>query len=78
MLVAHNSLLPTRNWTDNTGTFHTAARLMWVGEDSVRLLKDTGRFATVPFRRLSQEDLAYVQQHAQMLSGHPFVQLTGR
>jgi hypothetical protein len=52
-----------RVWTDNTGKFRVNARLVVVGPKHVRLLKDNGRFTTVPFSRLSQSDLAFV--HAQ-------------
>ncbi len=56
--------LPIRRWTDNTGIYHTTAQLVEVGDASVRLWKDTGRFTTVPLRRLSPADLRYVHQHA--------------
>jgi hypothetical protein len=56
--------LPMRRWTDNTGIYRTTAQLVEVGDASVRLLKDTGRFTTVPLRRLSPADLRYVQQHS--------------
>jgi hypothetical protein len=32
-----------------------------IGKTHVRLLKDTGKFTTVPYSRLSQTDLAYVR-----------------
>lgn len=50
-----------RLWTDNTGEFQVRARLVVVGKTHVRLLKDTGKFTTVPYSRLSQTDLAYVR-----------------
>ncbi len=50
-----------RVWTDNTGRFQIRARLVVVGKSHVRLLKDTGKFTTVPYSRLSQTDLAYVR-----------------
>jgi hypothetical protein len=53
-----------RLWTDNTGKWHVRARLVVVGEKTVRLLKDTGKYTTVPFERLSRNDLAFVRQHA--------------
>jgi hypothetical protein len=31
----------------------------------VRLLKETGKYTTVPFSRLSSDDRAFVRQHAQ-------------
>ena len=67
-----------RSWTDNTGTFHTGGRLVVVGDNYIRLLKENGRFATVPMRRLSPENLTYVQQNAQGLSGRPVAQIAGR
>jgi SLA1 homology domain 1, SHD1 len=53
-----------RQWTDNTGLHHVRARLVEVGSDHVRLLKETGKYTTVPFSRLSQGDLAFVRQQA--------------
>lgn len=54
---------PMRLWTDNTGKYKVMARLVEVRETSVRLLKDTGRYTTVPFERLSRDDLAFVRQN---------------
>jgi hypothetical protein len=54
-----------RLWTDNTGKWHVRARLVVVGEKTVRLLKDTGKYTTVPFERLSRTDLAFVRGHAE-------------
>ncbi len=51
-----------RKWRDNTGTFEVTGRLVVVMPDKVRLLKDNGRFTTVPMRRLSNEDRQYVEQ----------------
>lgn len=53
-----------RVWGDNTGKFQVVARLVTVGENSVRLLKETGKYTTVPFSRLSRADLAFVRQHS--------------
>jgi len=50
-----------RLWTDNTGEFQVRARLVVVGKTHVRLLKDTGKFTTVAYSRLSQTDLAFVR-----------------
>jgi hypothetical protein len=50
-----------RTWQDNTGNFAVSARLDTIFPDKVRLLKDNGKFSTVPFRRLSQADQLYVQ-----------------
>lgn len=51
-----------RTWHDNTGSFEVTGRLVVVLDDHVRLLKDNGRFTTVPVRRLSVEDRQYVDQ----------------
>ena len=51
-----------RVWVDNTGNFTTTGRLVAVFPSEVRLLKDNGRYSTVPMRRLSDGDRAYVQQ----------------
>lgn len=53
-----------RTWTDNTGKYHTRARLVSVTATHVRLLKDNNRYTTVPIERLSRGDLAYARQHA--------------
>jgi hypothetical protein len=52
-----------RVWTDNTGNYQVNARLVSVGETSVRLLKDTGKYTTVPMGRLSRIDLDFVVRH---------------
>jgi len=51
-----------RLWTDNTGKFQIRARLVVVTPTHVRLLKDTGKYTTVPHSRLSKADLAFVRQ----------------
>ncbi len=53
-----------RLWSDNTGKFQVYARLISVNDTHVRLLKDTGKYTTVSFNRLSRADLAFVRQHA--------------
>ena len=55
--------LPTefRTWVDDTGRYRIVARLVAVGDDTVRLLKENGHFASVPLARLSREDKLYVQ-----------------
>jgi hypothetical protein len=61
---------PMRNWTDNTGDFQITGRLVQIADGKVRILKDTGKYTTVPMRRLSNPDLDYVLQvAAQMRSG---------
>jgi SLA1 homology domain 1, SHD1 len=53
-----------RLWTDNTGRHQVRARLVKVFDGKVRLEKETGRFTTVPFERLSLGDLAFVRRQA--------------
>ena len=57
-----------RNWQDNTGSFATEARLVTIYPDKVKLLKANGKYASVPFRRLSPSDKLYVQWVAAKLS----------
>ena len=62
---------PMRLWTDNTGKYQVRARLVVVGNNYVRLLKDTGRYTTVRFHRLSGGDLAFVRyQVSSALAGN--------
>ena len=49
-----------RFWQDNTGNFSTSGKLILVSEDSVRLMKDTGKTCTVEIDRLSEVDRQYV------------------
>jgi hypothetical protein len=49
-----------RLWTDNTGKFSVSAQLVSFTATHVRLLKDTGKYTTVPMTRLSQSDLEFV------------------
>jgi len=58
---------PMRWWSDNTGKFRVRAKLVSVGDKTVRLLKESGRYTTVPVNRLSGEDLAFVRQQAPSL-----------
>ena len=51
-----------RLWTDNTGKHQVQARLVEVRPTHVRLLKENGKFTTVPHSRLSRNDLAFVRQ----------------
>ena len=53
-----------RLWSDDTGLYKTEARLHNIVDGSVRLRKTNGKLCTVPFARLSQADLDYVQQQA--------------
>jgi hypothetical protein len=53
-----------RTWTDNTGNYQIRGRLVVIGKTHVRILKETGKYTTVPFTRLSQADLAFVREQA--------------
>jgi hypothetical protein len=55
---------PMRLWHDDSGEFEVRAKLVLMLNGKVRLLKDTGKYTTVPLDRLSPSDLAYVRQHA--------------
>ncbi len=70
--------LPVRLWTDNTGNYQTKGRLVKVTSTYVRLLKDNGRFSTVPKHRLSEADLAYVNEVTQQLGVEYFDQVAQR
>jgi hypothetical protein len=59
--VANDHRDGMRVWIDNTGKYRVTARLISIGKSSVRLLKDTGKYTTVPFSRLSTTDLALVR-----------------
>jgi hypothetical protein len=69
---ADNVSLPVpamREWVDDTGAFRIRARLVQVLDGKVKLLKETGKTTTVPFSRLSPNDLKYVervQSHVQI------------
>lgn len=54
--------LLSRVWVDDTGTFAVRAKISSVLDGKVRLLKDTGKYTTVPMSRLSQADRDYVAQ----------------
>jgi hypothetical protein len=55
---------PMRTWRDDTGEFEVRAKMVLLLDGKVRLLKDTGKFTTVPLGRLSPADLSYVRRHA--------------
>ena len=57
-----------RVWMNDTGKYRVRARLVVVLDGKVRLQKETGRFTTVPFYRLSVGDLAFVRRHQAMSS----------
>jgi hypothetical protein len=64
-----------RNWKDNTGNYKVRAKLVVIYGDSVRLLKDSGRYTTVPFSRLSDNDRRYVAEVLAQLSSDTNTQL---
>ena len=49
-----------RQWIDNSGAYQIKARLAVVYVDKVKLLKENGKFTTVPLSRLSEADFGYV------------------
>jgi hypothetical protein len=55
-----------RVWTDVTGKHQIRGRmkLILADQQKVRILKETGKYTTVPFARLSQEDRMFVAHHA--------------
>ena len=57
-----------QTWVDNTGTYSVKARLAVIYTDRVKLLKENGKFTTVPLSRLSDRDFAYVQWVASNLA----------
>ena len=59
----------TRTWHDNTGLFQVDAKLVVIFSDSVRLLKENGKFCTLPIRRLSDSDKQFIEHVAQLLPG---------
>lgn len=62
---ADNISLPVpsmREWIDDTGSYRIRARLVQVLDGKVKLLKSNGKTTTVPFSRLSDTDLRYVEQ----------------
>ena len=57
-----------KTWVDNTGTYTVKGRLAVIYSDKVKLLKENGKFTTVPLDRLSDRDFEYVQWVASNLS----------
>lgn len=51
-----------RTWIDSTGAYRIVARLVSVENGVVRLLKENGRYASVPVDRLSKEDAEFVNR----------------
>jgi hypothetical protein len=56
--------LELRQWNDNTGQHSCRGRMIKMLDGKVQLLKDNGRTSTVPFSRLSSDDLAFVHRQA--------------
>lgn len=56
--------LALRHWVDNSGNYSVDARLLAVADGHVRLLKANGRTTTVPFSRLSDDDLEFINLQA--------------
>jgi hypothetical protein len=54
-----------RVWTDVTGKHQVRGRMykIFLAEQKVRILKETGKFTTVPFDKLSDSDRTFVAQH---------------
>ncbi len=50
-----------RRWQDDTGEYRIHGKLVKIMTHTVRILKDTGKYTTVPMDRLSRSDLQYVQ-----------------
>ena len=53
-----------RQWNDNTGHHSCRGRMIKMLDGKVQLLKDNGRTSTVPFSRLSSDDMAFVHRQA--------------
>jgi hypothetical protein len=67
-----------RVWRDDSGDFEVRAKLVLILEGKVRLLKDTGKYTTVPLDRLSPADLTYVRQHASAMLAKLTAQADGQ
>ena len=54
-----------RLWTDITGKHRVRGQMkkILMAERKVRILKDTGKYTTVPFARLSEADRTFVARH---------------
>jgi PilZ domain-containing protein/SLA1 Homology Domain 1 (SHD1) protein len=53
---------PWRKFSDNTGRYHTMARVLDVVEDHILLRKQNGQWTNVPLHRLSPSCIEYVRQ----------------
>lgn len=61
--------VPTRFWSDNSGTFSTEAQLLKINSATVTLRKTNQVVIEVPFSRLSQIDLDFVKNEIKRLNG---------
>ena len=59
--VGDQSVPAAREWVDNTGTFTIAGRLVAILGNKIRIVKEDGHTTTVPLRRLSRDDVQYVE-----------------
>ena len=57
-----------RVWVDNSGAYQIKGRLAVIYVDKVKLLKENGKFTTVPLSRLSDADFGYVSWVASNLT----------
>ncbi|HUP80950.1 MAG TPA: SHD1 domain-containing protein, partial [Pirellula sp.] len=57
-----------RQWIDNSGAYQVKARLAVIYVDKVKLMKENGKFTTVPLSRLSDADFGYVSWVASNLT----------
>ena len=57
-----------RVWVDNSGAYQVKARVAVIYADRIKLLKENGKFSTVPLARLSEADFQYVSWVASNLS----------
>ncbi|MEX0866509.1 MAG: SHD1 domain-containing protein, partial [Pirellulales bacterium] len=64
-----------RVWVDNTGEYEVRGTLAYLLPGHVRLLKDNGRYTTVPLDRLSERDLSVVQQQASQIASQQIAKL---
>lgn len=53
-----------RVWTDSTGSYRVVAKLVSVQNGVAKLLKENGRYTSVPIERLSDEDAALAERWA--------------
>ena len=69
---------PMRLWRDDSGEFEVRGKLVLILDGKVRLLKETGKYTTVPLDRLSPADLSYVRQHASAMLAKLTAQADGK